>query len=305
MQRVCIFERVYKNKQTKTKMKLLSSLLSAFLILSSLSIQAQDDILSNPPSETDEKEDKPSYEAHWAGMDIGSTILMNADFGTDFPGDTWQSNPWWENDIVNSSTLTFNMFEYKLPIFKQYLGFTTGLGYRNTNISFRNNYRLSYDEDNVYAQSINLEEESISEIKRNYLSAHYFTVPLLLEFATKVKGKKSFYFNAGVVGGVRFASSTTLKGKYDNGDKFTNVRRAKYNLNPIFLDLSFRIGYGAFGLFGTYGLTTMFKTTAYTQAVHPLRVGVTWNWHYSGKDKSKKGEFDFEAIEEATEEIDL
>ena len=305
MQRVCIFERVYKNKQTKTKMKLLSSLLSAFLILSSLSIQAQDDILSNPPSETDEKEDKPSYEAHWAGMDIGSTILMNADFGTDFPGDTWQSNPWWENDIVNSSTLTFNMFEYKLPIFKQYLGLTTGLGYRNTNISFRNNYRLSYDEDNVYAQSINLEEESISEIKRNYLSAHYFTVPLLLEFATKVKGKKSFYFNAGVVGGVRFASSTTLKGKYDNGDKFTNVRRAKYNLNPIFLDASFRIGYGAFGLFGTYSLTTMFKTGAYAQAVHPLRVGVTWNWHYAGKDKSKKGEFDFEAIEEATEEIDL
>jgi hypothetical protein len=80
---------------------------------------------------------------------------------------------------------------------------------------------------------------------------------------------------------------------------------AQYNLNPIFLDASFRIGYGAFGLFGTYGLTTMFKTAAYTQAVHPLRVGVTWNWHYSGKDKSKKGEFDFEAIEEATEEIDL
>ena len=153
-------------------MKLLSSLLSVVLIFSCLSIQAQVDILSSPPSEPDEKEDTPSYEAHWAGMDIGSTILMNADFGTDFSGGTWLDNPWWENDIINSSTLSFNMFEYKLPIFKQYLGLTTGFGYRNTNISFRNNYRLSYDEDNVYAQSIDLEVENLSEIKRNYLSAH-------------------------------------------------------------------------------------------------------------------------------------
>ena len=286
-------------------MKLLSFLGSVLLISSCLSIQAQDELLpsSKPYLETDEKEDKPSYEAHWAGMDIGSTILMNTDFGTDFS--TGTDNPWWENDIINSSTFSFNMFEYKLPIFKQYLGLTTGFGYRNTNISFRNNYRLSYNEDDVFGEIIDEEEESISEIKRNYLSAHYFTVPLLLEFATKVKGKKSFYFNTGVVGGVRFASSTTLKGKYDNGDKFTNVRRAQYNMNPIFLDASFRIGYGAFGLFGTYSLTTMFKTGANTQAVHPLRVGVTWNWHYSGDDKSKKTKFDFEAIEEATEEIDL
>lgn len=278
-------------------MKYITFLLSFAFIISYVAVSAQ---------ESDVTVEKPTYEAHWAGMDLGTVILMNSDFGTDFSGYTWLDNPWWENDIVNSSTLSFNMFEYKLPIFKQYLGLTTGFGYRNTNISFRNNYRLSYDEDNVYAQSINLEEEKISEIKRNYLSAHYFTVPLLLEFATKVEGKKSFYFNAGVVGGVRFASSTTLKGRYDNGDKFTNVRRAKYNLNPFLLDASFRIGYGAFGLFGTYSLTTMFKTAAYTKAVHPLRLGITWNWHMSGSDKSKKGEFDFEAIEEeAVEGVDL
>jgi hypothetical protein len=196
------------------------------------------------------------------------------------------------------------LFEYKLPIFKQYLGLTTGFGYRVTNIAFRDNYELDYDDQDVYANQIDLsaEQEEMSEIKRNYLSTHYFTVPLLLEFATKVKGKKSFYFNAGVVGGVRFASSTTLKGRYDNGDKFKNIRHAKYNLNPIFLDASFRIGYGAFGLFGTYGLTTMFNTGAKTPAVHPLRVGVTWNWHYSGSDKSKKNKVLFE---EADEEMDL
>tara|TARA_B100001287_G_C22639678_1_gene509435 strand:- start:184 stop:1032 length:849 start_codon:yes stop_codon:yes gene_type:complete len=282
-------------------MKVFSSLCSIVLIFSCLSIYAQN------VNEIDEKDDKPSYEAHWAGMDIGSTILFNADFGTDFSDGTWLDNPWWENDIANSTTFSFNMFEYKLPIFKQYLGLTTGFGYRNTNIEFRKNYQLDYNNQNVFAYEINpsAAEEEISEIKRNYLSAHYFTVPLLLEFATKVKGKKSFYFNVGIVGGVRFASSTTLKGRYDNGDKFNNVRRAKYNLNPIFLDASFRIGYGAFGLFGTYSLTTMFKTGSYTLAVHPLRVGITWNWNYAGLNNGDKNKFDFETFEEADEDIDL
>ena len=149
-------------------------------------------------------------------------------------------HPYWENDIAKSSTISFNMFEYKLPIFRQYIGLTTGFGYRNTNVAFRNNYQLGYNDDYVFADSMNLEQEGISEVKQNYLAAHYFTVPCF-EFATKAEGKKSFYFNAGVVGGLRFASSTTLKGTYDNGDKFTNVRRAKYNLNPFLLDASFRL----------------------------------------------------------------
>ena len=84
---------------------------------------------------------KPSsYEAHWAGMDVGTVILMNNDFGTDF-----SNNPYWENDIANSTTTAINLLEFKLPIAKQYLGLVTGLGYQNTNISFRENYVLNYD----------------------------------------------------------------------------------------------------------------------------------------------------------------
>ena len=248
-------------------------------------ISAQDDKNSN-------------YEAHWAGVDIGTVILMNDEFGTDFSGSTLNDDhPYWENDIAKSSTISFNIFEYKLPIFRQYIGITTGFGYRNTNIAFRDNFQLVYNDDSVYANQIDLSSEQveISDIKQNYLAAHYFTVPLLLEFATKEKGKKCFYFNAGVVGGLRFASSTTMKGIYDNGDKFTNVRRAKYNLNPFLLDASFRIGYGSFGIFGSYSLSTMFKQNK-TTAVHPLRVGISWNWHFSGRDKKEESDFDFEDV---------
>jgi hypothetical protein len=287
----------------------LFNLLIPVLLLSSNLVKGQDSKIEESNNNEDNieiKVKKQSYEAHWAGFDVGSVILMNSDFGTDFTNGSWLDAPWWENDIVNSTTISMNLFEYKLPIFKQYLGLTTGFGYRNTNIAFRDNYQLDYDDQDVYANQIDLssEQEEISEIKQNWLAVHYLTVPLLLEFATKAEGKKSFYFNAGVVGGVRVGSRTTLKGKYDNGDRFTNVRRAKYQLNPFFLDASFRIGYGAFGLFGSYSLYSMFNRGK-TVDVHPLRLGVSWNWHFSGSDKdSESNEFEFDSFGEE-EEIDL
>ena len=46
----------------------------------------------------------------------------------------------------------------------------------------------------------------------------------------------------------------------------------------------------------------MFKRATYTEAVHPLRIGITWNWHYSGNGKeSASNEFDFDV----EDEIDL
>ena len=61
-------------------------LLILVLLLSSNFVTGQDSKIegSNAKSEDVEiKVKKQSYEAHWAGMDIGSVILMNSEFGTD------------------------------------------------------------------------------------------------------------------------------------------------------------------------------------------------------------------------------
>jgi hypothetical protein len=67
---------------------------------------------------------KPRYEAHWSGFDIGVNMLTNADMSTEF-----SDNRYWENNIAQSTSMHFNFLEYKLPIFKQYFGLTTGLGW--------------------------------------------------------------------------------------------------------------------------------------------------------------------------------
>jgi TonB family protein len=201
------------------------------------------------------------YDAHWAGFDIGTLILMSKGFNSSF-----ENNPYWENNIGRSNSFNLNLFEYKLPIFKQYFGLTTGLGMAVSTIGFRDNYILQHNQDSVFALI-----DTTQTYKMNNLTAGYVTVPLLLEFSSKPKQKKSFYVAAGVVGGLRFASSTTKTGKYANGDRFQNVVRSKYNLNPITLDATLRAGYGGIGVYASYQLTSLFKNNK-TVEIFPFKV---------------------------------
>ncbi|MBM3186949.1 MAG: outer membrane beta-barrel protein [Bacteroidetes bacterium] len=219
------------------------------------------------------------YDAHWAGFDIGSLILMSNGFNS-----TFENNPYWENNIGKSSSVNLNILEYKLPIAKQYFGLTTGLGLAFSTVGFKDNYLLYHDQDTVFAV-----KDTLQSYRNNGLTATYLTVPLLLEFSTKAKQKKSFYVAAGVVGGLRLGSSTTRKGKYENGDRFQTVVRSKYNLNPVTLDATVRAGYGWIGVYASYQLNSLFKNNK-TVDVFPFKVGVTFNVDFFEKEKSKEDE---------------
>ena len=100
-----------------------------------------------------------------------------------------------------------------------------------------------------------------------------------MEFATKKEQKKSFYINAGLIGGVRIFSSTRQTGKFSNGDRFDIRVRSRYNFAPFTLEATVRAGYGPIGLFATYNLNTLFKEGK-TVAVYPFRTGITINVDY-------------------------
>jgi hypothetical protein len=233
----------------------------------------------NANSDYDSLEITKRYDAHWAGFDIGSLILMSNGFNS-----TFENNPYWENNIGKSSSVNLNLLEYKLPIFKQYFGITTGLGLAFSTVGFRENFVLFHNQDTVFAV-----KDTLQSYRNNSLTATYLTVPLLLEFSTKAKQKKSFYVAAGVVGGLRLGSSTARTGKYENGDRFQTVVRSKYNLNPVTLDATLRAGYGWIGLYASYQLNSLFKNNK-TVEVYPFKVGVTFNIDFFEKEKSDKDE---------------
>lgn len=228
-------------------------------------------------NDDDDEDKKPEYDAHWAGFDLGALVLMNYAFSTDFG-----ENDYWKNNFARSSSFNFNVLEFKVPIFKQYIGLTTGLGLNFKTIAFRNDYVLAHTNDSIYA-FVDLTQT----YRKNTLNASYITVPLLLDIATKKHQRNSFYIAAGVVGGMRIGSYTMRTGKYANGDHFQNTIRSKYNLAPFTLEATARIGYGAWGIYGSYQLTSLFKK-GNTVTVMPISAGLTYNISFAENPKKKK-----------------
>ncbi len=213
-----------------------------------------------------DEDDKQKFEAHWAGLDMGFSVLLNQDMGTNFNG-----NPYWKNDPARSMTWNLNLLEHKFAIAREYFGVTTGLGFSFTQVAFRDNYLLVYTPDSLYAVM-----DSVNTYSKNKLKASYLTVPLMLEFCTNADEDRSFYLAAGVVGGVRLTSKVKRQGEYD-GKEFEQKVKGTYGLNSFKLDGQVRLGYGSWGAFANYSLLPLFDTSK-TVEVYPFTFGISLNF---------------------------
>lgn len=209
---------------------------------------------------------KKRSEAHWAGVDFGFTMLMNSNFENKF-----DNYPYWENDAARSQVWNINFAEYKFNFGTPYVGLTTGLGLSFASVAFKDNYVLQTTPDTLMATI-----DTVYTYTKNKLKASYLTVPLLLEFNTNVKAHKSFYFAAGVVGGVRLTSKVKRKGEFDGKD-FVQKEKARYSLNSFKLDGMVRMGYSDFGVFASYSLLPLFEDGKTTK-IYPFNFGLTVNF---------------------------
>ncbi|MFT5778326.1 MAG: hypothetical protein ACI837_001282 [Crocinitomicaceae bacterium] len=215
--------------------------------------------------EEEEKKSKHS-EAHWAGVDLGVGILMDANMDNNFT-----DHPYWKNDIAKSLVFNLNVYEHKFNFGTPFVGLTTGLGFSFTSVGFNDNYLLTTNADTLFA-----EIDTVNSYSKNKLKASYLTVPLMLEFMTNRDEGKSFYLAAGVVGGVRIASKTKRVGEFE-GKEFKEKVKGTYALNPFKLDAAVRLGYGNFGAFANYSLLPLFDTKK-TLEVYPLTFGLSLNF---------------------------
>lgn len=228
------------------------------------------------PSEEAAEEDSEGaskYDAHWAGFDFGMGTLLN---------DNQSLYPYWNATQINLSTYAFNLFEYKLPLAKQFLGLTTGLGF-NVNSIAMNQY------DPVHTTGVNSTGtgpdtvfaviNNTLEYRRNNLNFVTFTVPLLIEVCSKKKTKNSFYLDLGAVGYFNFGRSWETAGKLSNGDRFQYQVNSRYQMARLGAYATVRTGFDHYGLFANYNLTSLFKKEA-TGLVYPLTFGVSFNFQY-------------------------
>ncbi len=133
--------------------------------------------------------------------------------------------------------------------------------------------------------------DSLASIRYSTFNQGFVQVPVLLDFSTKTRQAKSFSIAAGVIGGLRMYANHQLRGKYSNGDKFNNQMRddKKFHSNLLNLDATVRVGYGAFGIYGTYSLTSLFQKDA-APKINPFCIGISFNIDYGDDSESSPDE---------------
>lgn len=200
---------------------------------------------------------------HWGGVDLGMTFLLDENQDNAFGGD----EEWLRQDYARSFSWNFNFWEYKIRIVDDYVGLITGLGLQYRKFGFRDSMSLVREQDTIYGTF--LPEQRFNTNKFRVAS---LTVPLLLEFNTSKKHKKSFHLAAGVTGAWNFRQ--TYKQKYEqDGNDVKDKFRGNFYVNDFNVDASVRVGYGNFTVFANYALTPFFEDGKGPE-LYPLNVGI-------------------------------
>lgn len=201
---------------------------------------------------------------HWGGLDLGVNFLVNSDNKMKYPA----NDEWIELDHSKSLSWRFNFIEQKIRIVKDYAGIITGVSLVYNSYSFDKNVALFGNSDSTFAVL-----DTVSQYSKNKLRATYLQVPLMLEFNTSNDPERTFHVAAGVIGGWKIGSQ--YKQKFENDGKEYKVKVSDdYNLSPLTLDATARIGYRNLTLFATYGLTSLFKDYKGPE-VYPVTIGLS------------------------------
>lgn len=201
---------------------------------------------------------------HWSGLSWGFSSLASR-----------------ELDIANveNAALGFSSYElefhfgtFVVPMSRKYrVMFFTGIGLRfhRYNADYNTAFRIV---DN-YVLQIAAPENIF--YKTSKLTAWYITVPAMIEWQKKA-GKRHFYIQGGLEGGLRFFSRSKIK-YIEDGRKTKEKIGKKMNMNPVTLDAIIGFGYGPIGIYARYGLVSLFRAGR-GPAVVPVAVGIQWNF---------------------------
>jgi hypothetical protein len=197
------------------------------------------------------KDSDKSGEAYWAGLSYGMNGMLNSsrNFTTSNDADFLQF------DYAKSYEIQFNFAEKRFPIFKEYIGVSTGLGLKWNRFTLENNsIQLNYNDTLLFSSP------NSNQYKRSTLRSAYLQAPLLLEFSSNKDQDKAWHFSVGLVGGLRIGSSWRTK----TGNDVSNIK-GDFNFRPFTASAVAIIGYDDVSLYLNYGLTNLFDENAAPQ----------------------------------------
>ncbi len=206
---------------------------------------------------------EPQVKGHWAGFEMGVTMLMNDDFKNEAP----EGYGFLDQKVEKSIALHFNLADYELNLYRKNIMLITGIGFSFNNYRFNSDAYLLPQQDSVVAY-----DDPANTLKKNKLVASYLNIPLLLEFNTSQNPDKTVHFAFGVIGGLRLGTHLKMIKKVD-GDEAKSKVFDDFNLNQFRYDATVRLGYRNATLFASYSLAELFKDNRGPE-LHPLTLGI-------------------------------
>jgi hypothetical protein len=187
--------------------------------------------------------------SHWTGFGFAFSALGGLDGDVDI-------------DLSHSYSVVLNVCDYTVPLSRKWL-LTAGLGFDWSRYHFRGNTGLQ----SVGGKTVFVTDGR--EYRDSKLLFYSATVPLLLEYQTRINKRKTFFVYGGVEGLVKLYSKSQVEIR-------TPKSRETYgglHLLPLNFRLAGRIGFDKFSVFGYYQPLSMFENGKGPD-IHPYGLGL-------------------------------
>jgi hypothetical protein len=191
---------------------------------------------------------KFTMEPHWAGIGWGFANITNSAFkmnivdGVSVKAE--ESNQWF-----------FNLTEKIIPIYRNNIGITTGLGFSWSRFYLDNNTHLM--EINNITNVYDAPRDIHYEYSRLRIAS--INIPLLLEWQPTFGTNHRFFLSAGVVGGINISASSKVKYTDVNGDTVKDEEYRGLNTAPLSLDYMAQVGYRNMSVYAKYSPFSIFQ----------------------------------------------
>lgn len=191
---------------------------------------------------------KYKMEGHWAGIGWGFANISDAKYKLNDIDDLSLKSE-------SSNEFSFNLIEKTLPLYKNNIGLTSGLGFNWKNYFLEKNTHLIENND----ITIIAPAPAGINYKSSRLRVFQIAVPLLLEWQPTFGKNHKFFINAGVVGGVNATASFRVKYIEPNGGEVNMVESKGLNIAPLTLDYIGQIGYDDWSVYAKYSPFSIFQ----------------------------------------------
>lgn len=209
-----------------------------------------------------EKKKKFKMEPHYAGVGWGFSNFADQQLNFNHIDGVVLASE-------SSKEFFFNIIEKIIPIYRNNLGITTGLGF-----NWRN-YYLKNNEHFADVNGVTVIQPAADGVNYLYsrLRTHFITIPLLLEWQPTFGQNRKFFVAGGVVGGINTMASHKVKYHDNNGRTVRTVQGKGYNTAPVSVDFMGTVGYGSWSAYAKYAPFSLFQSNMGPE-VRPVSVGL-------------------------------